>query len=157
MFMLVSEFSDTILLVLRLRQYRLTAAPVKRRPYTRKGYTGRMACYDGIPGVHRPVYRLSHDFGEVVVVIVPSYLPAFESAVNTSWAVLHDDGTATTRNGEVDSRAAIRTMESAHLDGCAVVLGRVSVLGDLAPLDDVPPHVISAAGRAVSEIQALHI
>jgi len=114
-----------------------------------------MTFYDGLPGVHKPVPRITQDAGATVLIrIVPDGV--FAEQQTLEWAVLDGPNVGAHRIGLVDSTPLIQTMNDAAAEGARYILGIVTYLGAVVPVATpegvVPEGVATVAGQAISAL-----
>lgn len=113
-----------------------------------------MTFYNGLPGVHRPVPRITQDSGATVLIRVAAG-GVFDPTQTLEWAVLDGPAKGAYRVGLVDSPALAQTLQSATLEQARYVLGVVTHLGAVIPLNgdgDVPEDIATTAGQAIAAL-----
>lgn len=113
-----------------------------------------MTSYNGLPGVHRPLPRISQDAGYTVLIrMTPDGV--FDPAQRIEWAVLDGPNRGAHRVGQVDTTALAQTLQDAAVERAGYVLGVVTPNGAVVPLHgngDVPQDIALAAGQAITTL-----
>ena len=113
-----------------------------------------MTSYNGLPGVHRPVPRISQDAGYAVLIrMTPDGV--FDPAQRIEWAVLTGPRAGAHRVGQVDTTALAQTLQDAAVEHAGYVLGVPMDNGSVVPLSgdgDVPQDIAVAAGQAITAL-----
>ena len=113
-----------------------------------------MTSYNGLPGVHRPLPRISQDAGYTVLIrMTPDGV--FDPAQRIEWAVLNGPRAGAHRVGQVDTTALAQTLQDAAMERAGYVLGVPMDNGSVVPLSgdgDVPQDIAVAAGQAITAL-----